>query len=163
MGRTPLIAGNWKMYKTVEQAEDYVQALLPAVSSVDGVDVALCVPFTAIGAVADSVRGSRVEVYAQNMHQAPEGAFTGEISGEMLGEDKANANIAAWDADVNEQLKGITPDRMRYSVVIPSLACWLASSCCWTGSPRASRRSCASGRRRPSETTTTPIESSASR
>jgi triosephosphate isomerase len=93
MGRTPLIAGNWKMYKTVEQAEDYVQALLPAVSSVDGVDVALCVPFTAIGAVADSVRGSRVEVYAQNMHQQPEGAFTGEISAEMLGEAGAQGVV----------------------------------------------------------------------
>ena len=93
MGRTPLIAGNWKMYKTVEQAEDYVQALLPAVSSVDGVDVALCVPFTAIGAVADSVRGSRVEVYAQNMHQQPEGAFTGEVSGEMLGEAGARGVV----------------------------------------------------------------------
>jgi triosephosphate isomerase len=93
MGRTPLIAGNWKMYKTVEQAEDYVQALLPAVSSVDGVDVALCVPFTAIGAVADSVRGSRVEVYAQNMHQQPEGAFTGEISAGMLGEAGAQGVV----------------------------------------------------------------------
>ena len=86
MGRTPLIAGNWKMYKTVEQAEDYIQALLPRVSSVDGVDVAMCVPFTAIGAMVDSVRGSRVEVYAQNMHQEREGAFTGEISAEMLTE-----------------------------------------------------------------------------
>lgn len=86
MGRTPLIAGNWKMYKTVEQAEDYIQALLPLLSSVDGVDVALCVPFTAIAAMADSVRGSRVEVYAQNMHQEPEGAFTGEVSAGMLGE-----------------------------------------------------------------------------
>jgi triosephosphate isomerase len=86
MGRTPLIAGNWKMYKTVEQAEDYIQALLPQVSSADGVDVAICVPFTAIGAMVDSVRGSRVDVYAQNMHQEPEGAFTGEISAEMLSE-----------------------------------------------------------------------------
>jgi triosephosphate isomerase len=93
MGRTPLIAGNWKMYKTVEQAEDYVQALLPLLSSVDGVDVALCVPFTAIVATADSVRGSRVEVYAQNMHQEPEGAFTGEISAAMLGEAGAQGVV----------------------------------------------------------------------
>jgi len=55
--------------------------------------VALCVPFTAIGAVADSVRGSRVEVYAQNMHQQPEGAFTGEVSGEMLGEAGARGVV----------------------------------------------------------------------
>ncbi len=83
-GRTPLIAGNWKMYKTVAEAEEYVQSLLPRLSSLDGVDVALCVPFTALAAMADSARGSRVEVYAQNMHHEPEGAFTGEISAPML-------------------------------------------------------------------------------
>jgi triosephosphate isomerase (TIM) len=84
--RTPLIAGNWKMYKTRTEAEDYIQALLPRVSSVDGVDVAICVPFTALEAMVDSARGSRVEVYAQNMHQEPEGAFTGEVSAPMLSE-----------------------------------------------------------------------------
>ena len=78
--RTPLIAGNWKMYKTEEQAEDYIQALLPRVSSVDGVDLAICVPFTDLRAMIDSARGSRVEVYAQNMHYEDEGAYTGEVS-----------------------------------------------------------------------------------
>jgi len=82
--RTPLIAGNWKMYKTEAQAEDYIQALLPRVSAVDGVEVAICVPFTDLRAMVDSARGSRVEVYAQNMHQEPEGAFTGEVSPAML-------------------------------------------------------------------------------
>jgi triosephosphate isomerase len=82
--RTPLIAGNWKMYKTEREAEDYIQALLPRVSSIDGVDVAICVPFTDVRAMVDSARGSRVEVYAQNMHQEPEGAFTGEVSPPML-------------------------------------------------------------------------------
>jgi triosephosphate isomerase len=86
MSRTPLIAGNWKMYKTQEQAEDYIQALLPRVSAVDGVDVAICVPFTDLSAMVDSARGSRVEVYAQNMHQEAEGAYTGEISAPMLSE-----------------------------------------------------------------------------
>jgi triosephosphate isomerase len=81
-----LIAGNWKMYKTRIEAEDYIQALLPRVSAVDGVDVAICVPFTALEAMVDSARGSRVEVYAQNMHQEPEGAFTGEVSAPMLTE-----------------------------------------------------------------------------
>ena len=83
-GRTPLIAGNWKMHKTRTEAEDYIQALLPRVSAVDAVDVAICVPFTALEAMVDSARGSRVEVYAQNMHQEPEGAFTGEVSAAML-------------------------------------------------------------------------------
>ena len=83
---TPLIAGNWKMYKTKAQAEEYIQSLLPAVSSVAAVDVAICVPFTALEAMVDSARGSRVEVYAQNMHQESEGAFTGEVSATMLDE-----------------------------------------------------------------------------
>ncbi len=86
MTRTPLIAGNWKMHKTVAEAEAFIQALLPRVSSVDGVDVAICVPFTALQAMVDSARGSRVAVFAQTMHQATHGAFTGEISAPMLAE-----------------------------------------------------------------------------
>jgi triosephosphate isomerase (TIM) len=86
MARTPLVAGNWKMHKTEAQAEEFIQALLPRVSSLDGADVAICVPFTDLRAMVDSARGSRVEVFAQNMHQEPEGAFTGEISAPMLGE-----------------------------------------------------------------------------
>jgi triosephosphate isomerase (TIM) len=86
MARTPLVAGNWKMHKTEAQAEEYIQALLPRVSSLDGADVAICVPFTDLRAMVDSARGSRVEVFAQNMHHEPEGAFTGEISAPMLGE-----------------------------------------------------------------------------
>jgi triosephosphate isomerase len=72
------------MYKTEEQAEEYIQALLPRVSSVDAVDVAICVPFTDLRAMVDSARGSRVEVYAQTMHQEPEGPYTGEVSAPML-------------------------------------------------------------------------------
>ncbi len=84
--RTPLVAGNWKMCKTEAQAEEYIQALLPRVSFLSGVEVAICVPFTDLRAMVDSARGSRVEVYAQNMHQSSEGAFTGEISAPMLSE-----------------------------------------------------------------------------
>jgi len=83
-GRTPLIAGNWKMYKTVSDAEEFIQALLPRVSTADGVDVAVCPPYPALSAMVDSARGSRVAVYAQNMHQVAEGAFTGEVSAPML-------------------------------------------------------------------------------
>lgn len=82
--RTPLIAGNWKMYKTEGEAEDFIQGLLPRLSATDGVDVALCVPFTDLRAMVDSARGSRVEIYAQNMHEQPQGAFTGEVSAPML-------------------------------------------------------------------------------
>jgi len=84
--RVPLIAGNWKMYKTEAEAEEYIQGLLPRVSSLDGVEVAICVPYTDLRAMVDSARGSRVEVFAQNMHHEPEGAFTGEISAPMLQE-----------------------------------------------------------------------------
>jgi triosephosphate isomerase len=86
VARTPLIAGNWKMYKTEAQAEEYIQALLPRVSSTSGMDIAICVPFTDLRAMVDSARGSRVEVYAQNMHHEPEGAYTGEVSPAMLSE-----------------------------------------------------------------------------
>jgi triosephosphate isomerase len=85
-GRTPLIAGNWKMHNTVAEAEQFVAALLPKVSTADGVDVAICPPFLALGAMVDSTRGSRVQVYAQTMHQAASGAFTGEVSAPMLAE-----------------------------------------------------------------------------
>jgi triosephosphate isomerase len=84
--RTPLIAGNWKMYKTINEAENFIQALLPAVSTADGVEVAICPPFLALQAMVDSTRGSRVRVFAQNMHQASEGAYTGEVSEPMLTE-----------------------------------------------------------------------------
>lgn len=86
MSRIPLIAGNWKMHKTIADAEDYIQGLLPRIAGVDGVDVALCVPFTALGPMVDSTRGSRVGIYAQNMHFEDDGAFTGEVSPPMLGE-----------------------------------------------------------------------------
>ncbi len=82
--RTPFIAGNWKMNKTVSEAEEFIAALLPRVSSVQGVDVAVCPPYLDLQAMVDSTRGSRVQVYAQNMHQAAEGAFTGEVSAAML-------------------------------------------------------------------------------
>ncbi len=84
--RTPLIAGNWKMYKTVAEAERFIQALLPRVSTADGVEVAICPPYPALQAMVDSARGSRVQVIAQNMHYADEGAFTGEVSPPMLTE-----------------------------------------------------------------------------
>jgi triosephosphate isomerase (TIM) len=82
--RTPLIAANWKMHKTIAEAEAFIAALLPRVSTAEGVDVVVCPSFLALSALVDSTRGSRVAVYAQNMHQEPEGAFTGEVSVPML-------------------------------------------------------------------------------
>ena len=86
MSRTPFIAGNWKMHKTVAEAEQYIQALLPKVAAVDGVEIVVCPPYLALQALVDSARGSQVGIYAQNMHQADQGAFTGEISAPMLSE-----------------------------------------------------------------------------
>jgi triosephosphate isomerase (TIM) len=84
--RKPFIAGNWKMFGTVAEAEERLASLLPRVSTADHADVAVCVPFTALQAAVDSARGSRVTVYAQNMHHEPQGAFTGEVSAPMLTE-----------------------------------------------------------------------------
>ncbi len=84
--RTPFIAGNWKMNKTVAEAEAFIASLLPQVYDTEGVDVAICPPFLALQAMVDSARGSRVGVYAQNMHFEESGAYTGEVSAAMLAE-----------------------------------------------------------------------------
>lgn len=84
--RTPVIAANWKMHKTIAEAERYVATLLPRVATADGVEIAICVPFLTLQALVDSTRGSRLEIFAQTMHEADEGAFTGEVSARMLAE-----------------------------------------------------------------------------
>ena len=82
--RRPYIAGNWKMHKTVAEARQYVEHLLPRLPVRGGVDVGLCVPFTALAATVEAVGDSDIVVSAQNMHQASEGAFTGEVPAPML-------------------------------------------------------------------------------
>jgi triosephosphate isomerase len=84
--RTPFIAGNWKMNKTVAEAEAFIAALLPQVYDTEGVEVAICPAFTVLQSMVDSARGSRVGVYAQTMHEADSGAYTGEVSAPMLTE-----------------------------------------------------------------------------
>ena len=86
MSRTPLIAGNWKMHGTIEEAEERVASVLPRIATLESVEHAVCVPFTALQAVVDSTRGSALKVFAQNMHHAEEGPYTGEISAKMLTE-----------------------------------------------------------------------------
>ncbi len=85
MGKAPLIVGNWKMYKTAKEARDFIIELEPFVMKC-GARVMLAVPFTAISAAVEAARKSRIAIGAQNMHDAPEGAFTGEISASMLKE-----------------------------------------------------------------------------
>ncbi|MEX2195116.1 MAG: triose-phosphate isomerase [Thermoleophilaceae bacterium] len=84
MTRKPYIAGNWKMNKSVAEARAYVAELLPLVSEADGVEVGLCVPFTALAATLEARDGSALRVAAQTMHQAGSGAYTGEVSAPML-------------------------------------------------------------------------------
>ena len=86
MSRTPFIAGNWKLNKTIAEAEAYIAALLPQVYDTEGVEVVICPSFLALSAMVDSARGSRVGIYAQTMHEADSGAFTGEVSAPMLAE-----------------------------------------------------------------------------
>ena len=82
MSRRPFVAGNWKMHKTAAEAADFVARLAAYVPA--SVDVAVCPPFTALAEAAAAAAGLRIAVYAQNMHQAASGAFTGEVSAEML-------------------------------------------------------------------------------
>ncbi len=83
--RRPIIAGNWKMNKTAAEGVALVEALKPLVKDA-GCDVVVCVPFTDIPAVSAALRGSNIALGAQNVHFAEKGAYTGEISAEMLKE-----------------------------------------------------------------------------
>ena len=81
--RTPYIAANWKMHKTVAEAAEFVDALLPRIAATQN-DVVICPPFTALTAVVERRYGTAVKVAAQNMHEEDSGAFTGEVSAPML-------------------------------------------------------------------------------
>jgi triosephosphate isomerase len=92
--RTPLLAANWKMHKTRTEARGFCDAFLPAVAELGGVDIAICPPFTALAATIERCGGTGVVVAAQNVHEEPTGAFTGEVSAPMLVE------LGAWGAIV---------------------------------------------------------------
>ena len=82
MSRRPFVAGNWKMHKTASEAGPFVSELAGRVPA--GADVAVCVPFTGLATSVEAAAGTALQVFAQNMHQLPQGAFTGEISAPML-------------------------------------------------------------------------------
>lgn len=84
MHRTPIVAGNWKMYKGSSAGLELARAVASACGDLAGVSVVLAPPFTLLERVAQAVRGSRVEVAGQNLHAKAEGAFTGEVSAPML-------------------------------------------------------------------------------
>jgi triosephosphate isomerase len=84
--RTPIIAGNWKMHKTIAEAIQLADAVCAGVADKQGVDVVLCPPFTALSPVKNILAGRQVALGAQNMHWETHGAFTGEVSPLMLAE-----------------------------------------------------------------------------
>ena len=82
--RRPLIAGNWKMYKTIGEAMDFVARLKPLVADASHCELVVAPPFTALAAVAATARGSNVRVSAQDVHWDAEGAHTGDVSPRMI-------------------------------------------------------------------------------
>lgn len=82
--RHPIIAGNWKMNKTVREAQDYAVKLLTRIGNVTDVDVVVCAPFTALSTLKDELEESVIHIGAQDLFWVASGAFTGEISAEML-------------------------------------------------------------------------------
>jgi triosephosphate isomerase len=84
--RTPVVAGNWKMYKTIAEAKALVQAMLPQLKALTAVERVLCPPFTALSTVAGLLEGSGIGAGAQDIYWENEGAFTGEVSPPMVRE-----------------------------------------------------------------------------
>jgi triosephosphate isomerase len=82
--RVPVIAGNWKMYKTAHEAADVIRALRGLVADVTGMEVVVCPPFTAVAAAMEAASGSGIAIGAQDCHWEKEGAFTGEVAVPML-------------------------------------------------------------------------------
>lgn len=83
MSRTPIIAGNWKMFKTVSEAVAFFEAV-KGKAEVAGVESVICAPFTNLPALVETAKGTTIAIGAQNLHFEDNGAFTGEISGVML-------------------------------------------------------------------------------
>ena len=115
MPRQPLIAANWKMYKTPAQAQDFFKNFLPLVANHTRDAIVVCPSFTSISVVIAAVTGSPVAIGAQNMHFADEGAFTGETSPVMLkaigttyvilGHSERRQYFGETDEFINKKLK----------------------------------------------------------
>ena len=121
--RKPLIAGNWKMFKTTEEAVGLVQGIKAGVYKVSDCIVVVCPPFTALAAVSQVLKDGAVELGAQNMHPETEGAYTGEISPVMikdagcryviLGHSERRLHFHETDAFVNQKVK----TALKYSLI----------------------------------------------
>ena len=84
MSRKVIIAGNWKMNKNASEGRALVEAIKAETANMNDVEIVVCPPFTTLGAVVEAAAGSNIGVGAQNIHWAESGAFTGEISADML-------------------------------------------------------------------------------
>ncbi|NTU79148.1 MAG: triosephosphate isomerase, partial [Chloroflexales bacterium] len=112
--RTPIIAGNWKMYKTVGEAVDLVKGLLSGLEGVQGREVLVCPPYTALYAVRPLLVGTAISLGAQDVHPEPQGAFTGAIAPGMLtdvgctyviiGHSERRQYFGETDASVNKKI-----------------------------------------------------------
>ncbi|NPV73131.1 MAG: triose-phosphate isomerase [Pelotomaculum sp.] len=112
--RKPFIAGNWKMFKTVPEAVAFAQELKTAVAGVDGVEIAVCPPFTALVPVAEALRGTGIAVGAQDVHWEESGAFTGEVSPLMLKD--AGCSYVIIGHSERRQLFGETDEKVNRKV-----------------------------------------------
>jgi triosephosphate isomerase len=124
LSRKPLIAANWKMYKTNAEARACAEALLPLCLGHTRDEIVICPPFISLSIVLDQLSGSGIAVGAQNMHFAEEGAYTGEVSAPMLtaigvthvilGHSERRRYFCETDETVNQKLHtalhhGLTP------------------------------------------------------
>ncbi len=113
--RRPVIAGNWKMYKTQAEARAFFEGFKPLVTRSTHCDIVVAPPFTALAAAIEAARGSPISIAAQNAHWEREGAFTGEVSmkmlvetgcrGVILGHSERRQYFGESDESVNRKLK----------------------------------------------------------